>query len=95
MVVSPVRHSEILWKCGAGCRSRTDDLLITNLNRGVEPTWAYSPKYTLNWGFIAQRLWSSFGVLHPLADQMRTKRWVRSPLRIEVAYHLLKHAVFV
>ncbi len=29
---------------GAGYRSRTDDLLITNLIRGVEPTWTYGPK---------------------------------------------------
>ncbi len=29
---------------GAGCRSRTDDLLITNLNQGVDATWTYGPK---------------------------------------------------
>ena len=35
--------------------NRTDDLLITNPNQGVEPTWTYGPKCRLSWGFVTQR----------------------------------------
>ena len=49
IVLKPLR------KFGAGCRSRTDDLLITNPNQGVEPTWTYGPKCRLSWGFVTQR----------------------------------------